>query len=90
VSYILYDPDEYESVSKYDTCAFHKLHPGEKFAWCGCSLSMTQRRRSPEEYAAIKAERRRKEEDGILAQAEIIKASRALLSHPDLSKGGEE
>jgi hypothetical protein len=79
MSYILHDPDEYESVSTYETCAFHKQHPGEPFAGCCCSASWQQRRRAPEEIAAIKSERKRKEEDSILAQAEIIKAARQAL-----------
>jgi hypothetical protein len=74
---IAYDPDEFESVSTYETCAFHKQYPGKPdWAGCTCSASFTQRRRAPEEYAAIKAKKRREEEDRILAQAEIIKASR--------------
>lgn len=75
---IHYDPDEYEYVFESSTCAYHRQYPGKAFAGCCCSASAGQRRRSPEETAAIKAKRRREEEDGILAQAEAIKASRAL------------
>ena len=73
---IHYDPDEDETVYQSHTCHFHKTHPGEAFAGCTCSFSVSSRRRSPEAVAAIKAERRRKEEDAILARAEIIKAGR--------------
>lgn len=74
---IHYDPDEYENVSEYRTCGFHKEHPGEPWAGCCCSASFTSRLRSPEEIAIIKAKRRREEEDRILAQAEAIKGMRA-------------
>jgi hypothetical protein len=77
---IRYDPDESETVYESRTCHFHKMHPGETFAGCTCSFSIGSRRRSPEDVAAIKAERRQKEEDAILAQAEIIKASRSPAS----------
>jgi hypothetical protein len=83
MSYILHDPDEYESVSHYEVCAFHKLHPGEQFAGCCCSAGWSQCRRSDEQIAAIKAERRRKEEDSILAQAELIKAQRLTSPKPE-------
>lgn len=73
---IIQDPDEYEPVYERRTCYFHKLHPSEAFAGCTCSFSMTSRRRDPAEIAVIRAERKRKEEDHILAQAEIIKAAR--------------
>ena len=75
-----YDPDEYETIVTHSTCAFHKMHPGEQFAGCCCSAGMMQKLRDPEEYAAIKAKKRRAEEDRILAQAEAIRASRHLLT----------
>ena len=74
---ISYDPDEYESVYESHTCHFHKRHPGKAFAGCTCSFGSFQKRRSPEEIAKIKADRLSKEEDEILARAEIIKAKRA-------------
>lgn len=74
---IRYDPDEYEPVYESHTCFFHEKHPGEPFAGCTCSSSISSRRRSPEEIAKIKADRLRKEEDDILARAENIKAKRA-------------
>ena len=70
------DPDEFEPVVSRHTCRFHEENPGEFFAGCTCSCSYSQRRRSREDVAKIKAERRRKEEDRILAQAELIKAMR--------------
>lgn len=73
---IRYDPDENEPVFTSHTCYFHKMHPGESFAGCTCSSSISSRRRTPEEIATIKADRLRKEEDDILARAEIIKARR--------------
>jgi hypothetical protein len=74
---IRYDPDEHEPVYESHTCFFHQKHPGQSFAGCTCSSSISSRCRSPEEVAKIKADRLRKEEDEILARAEIIKAKRA-------------
>ena len=75
---IRYDPDEYQTVSQYHTCEFHKRYPGEPFAGCTCSGSLMSRRRTLDEIEAVKADKRRKEEDRILAQAEVIRARRAL------------
>lgn len=60
--YALYDPDEWESVYYTDGGAF------------GCS----QRRRPPEEVARIKAEKQAAREDAILAEADAIRARRAV------------
>lgn len=62
--YIYYDEDEWETV----------IESGDHY------LSYKQVRRSPEEVAKIKAERRRKEEDEILVKAKAILASRGLKS----------
>lgn len=70
------DADEFEPVVKRHTCAFHELNPGEPWPGCTCSTSYTQKRRPAEEVAKIRAERRRKEEDRILAQADLIRAQR--------------
>lgn len=74
---IYYDPDEYEIVAERHTCPYHLKYPGAAYAGCTCSANMGQRRRAPEEIAAIKERKIREEEDRVLAQAEIIKASRA-------------
>ena len=65
MSYIHHDPDEWTTEIKMGG------QPGAQFA----SYGMV--RRPPEEVARIKAERLRREEDDILARAEIIKAARA-------------
>lgn len=77
--HIHYDPDEYETVSDHRVCAYHKAHPGEAWAGCTCSFSIGSRKRSPEDYARIRAERIKREEDDILAKAAIIQARRAAL-----------
>ncbi len=72
MSWFHYDPDEYETVveSRACTCC------GRCVGRCNGMLSIGQRRRSREEVARIKAERRRKEEDEILAKADSIRATR--------------
>ena len=70
------DPDEFEPVVKRHVCAWHEVNPGEPHPGCTCSMVYTQKRRPADEVAKIKAERRRKEEDRILAQAELIRAQR--------------
>lgn len=74
---IHHDEDLYESVYSHRTCPFHERNPGKTYAGCGCSSSWGQRLRSPEEVAAIKARRQREREDGILAEADAIRARRA-------------
>ena len=73
---VRFDPDEYEMVFTSHTCHFHQANPGMTYAGCACSASSSQKLRLREEYLAIKAEKTRKEEDRILAEAEIIKARR--------------
>jgi hypothetical protein len=76
--YYHHDPDEYEAISTSVVCEFHKNNPGKMTPICMCSGSWGLRRRSPEEVAQIKNERRLREEDKILARAEIIKAARLI------------
>jgi hypothetical protein len=85
---IRYDPDEHETVVERHTCSFHQAHPSQLFAGCTCSTGIYSRPRSPEQVREIKAERLRKEEDRILAQAEIIKARRATRPVSDAGKEG--
>jgi hypothetical protein len=66
---IHHDPDEWTSKSEQHTCSYHRLHPGKPYAGCTCSGSWSSVRRAPEEVAAIKAERQRKDDDEILARA---------------------
>lgn len=73
---IHYDPDESKTVVSRRVCAFHRVRPSEMFAGCTCSMSISSERRSAMEIAEIKAKRRRDEDDGILAKAEVIRAAR--------------
>jgi hypothetical protein len=82
----LYEPDTLKLVVKGTTCPFHEQHPGVPYAGCGCSVSVTHERRSPEEVAAIRRKRLRDEEDRILAQADAIRLRRAAA--PDDTAGG--
>lgn len=80
---MFHDPDEFETVSEYRICGYHAEWPGRTYAGCTCTASFSQRRRSPEDVASIKAKRRREEEDDILARAETIKASRLREMFPE-------
>lgn len=70
MSTIYYDPDEWETV----------VITGERGggSWASCG----QKRRAPEDVARIKAERRRADEDKILAEAEAIQKARAANASP--------
>lgn len=73
-----YDPDEYETVIERHICPFHQHDRAwGLFAACTCSAGVSRRRRSYEEVRQIKADRRQREEDSILAQAEVIRLRRA-------------
>lgn len=79
MSYFFHDPDEWETVVESHVCSYHQGYPRDKmWGGCSCSWSSGQRRRPAEEVLRIKAERRRKEEDDILAQAEMIKLRRQM------------
>ena len=73
MNWILYDPDEFETV-------IERQSYGEMFGHPFGSVSVGQRRRDPEEVARIKAEKRRAHEDAVLAEADAIRAARALLA----------
>lgn len=74
-----FDPDLYETVSGFSPCHCGGS-PGS--ASCrspgGCTASgwISQRARSPEDYARIKAEKRRVHEESVLAEADAIRARR--------------
>lgn len=68
--FIFHDPDEWESV--YESKSYGRDPFGHTLGSCSYSL----RRRAPEEVAKIKAERQRKHEDAVLAEAEFIIAKR--------------
>lgn len=73
--YLNYDPDWYETVVDYKPCPCK----GKCMGSCSGSFSVGSRQRSIEEVMKIKKERRIKEEDAILKQAEEIKVRRGLL-----------
>jgi len=72
MSYIYHDADEWETVTESRPCSCKGKCDGR----CNGMFSMGLRRRPLADVMRIKAERRRKEEDEILARAEIIKAQR--------------
>ena len=71
MSWIIYDPDEWETITISET---YGVYPGTNLTF-GMGGS-GQRRRAPEEVAKIKAEKLRVEEDEILRRAEAILARR--------------
>jgi len=87
------DPDRFKIVKVDDghACSFHSMNPGEdhpniclRRGACGCSTPRyKQVRRSREEIAEIRTEKRRKHEDQILAEAELIRASRRNRTEPN-------
>lgn len=77
------DPDEYEVVVQRRVCPFHQLEPDSVHPGCTCSAGYSHKRRSPDEIAAIKSQKRREEEDRILAAADAIRARRAALKETD-------
>lgn len=77
--FIHHDPDEWESVVETRPCSCGG-YPGSETCRlpgaCNGSSSYSMKRRDPAEVAKIKADKRRKEEDEILLQAEAIKRQR--------------
>lgn len=71
-----FDPDEWEATSESRPCT--RCHGDLSKCDGGCNgmSSYGLVRRDPIEVAKIKAERRRKEEDEILARAAMIRAER--------------
>lgn len=74
---VVWDEDEYEPVSESRPCTTCGGDQRKCNGACNGMSSFGWRRRKPEEVAKIKAERKRREEDEILARAELIKAERA-------------
>ena len=74
---ILYDEDEFETVTESRPCTscdgdLRKCNGG-----CNGYFSMGQRRRDPAEVRRIKAEREKAREDAVLAEADLIRARRS-------------
>lgn len=77
--YRVTDPDEFETTFHRRPCSFCQDQTAQcDRIHCDGSSSLGSKRRPMSEILKIKAERRRREEDDILAQAEVIKARRAL------------
>lgn len=76
--HLFWDEDMYEPVSEHRPCTacggdLRKCNGG-----CNGMSSFGWRVRSPEEVAKIKADRLKKQEDDILAQADAIRARRSV------------
>lgn len=75
---LLHDEDEYETVVTSRQCTSCAGDPKRCDGGCNGSFGVSQRRRDPAEIRKIKAERQRKREDGILAEADAIRLRRSL------------
>jgi hypothetical protein len=73
---LIHDPDEFEAVTESRPCTSCGGDPSKCNGGCNGMASFGLKRRSPEEVARIKAERRKQEENEILAQADAIRARR--------------
>jgi hypothetical protein len=76
---MLHDPDEYETVVESRACTRCNGDRNKCDGGCNGMFGIGQRRRSTEEVARIKAERRRADEDRILSEADAIRARRGSL-----------
>lgn len=79
---ILYDEDEFETVTEYRPCSTCNGDLRKCTGACDGMVSVSRRRRPYTEVVAIKDRKRREREDAILTEAEIIKAKRASLTPP--------
>ena len=75
MSWMLHDPDEWETISSYTPCSCGGL--ANCNGCCNGSAGVGTRRRAPEDIARIKAEKRRQHEESVLAEAAQIMARRA-------------
>lgn len=76
--HLYFDPDEYEAVYEHRRCTACDGDPRKCNGACNGMVGGGLRRRAPEDVARIKAERREREEDEILAKAEVIRKRRGL------------
>lgn len=74
--HILHDPDEWETVSTYQPCTVCGGDLTKCNGACNGSASFGLKRRDPTEVAKIKAEKQRRHEDEVLAEAAAIVARR--------------
>lgn len=76
MSHFYYDPDEWETVSESYPCSCGGIQNCD--GMCDGVTLLSQRRRTPEQIAAIKAEKLRQYEETILREADAIRALRAI------------
>lgn len=76
MSYIYYDPDEWETVHTHTPCHSCGDDMRKCNGMCTGSSSWGQKRRAPEDVARIKAEKRKAHEDAVLFEADLIRARR--------------
>lgn len=72
------DMDEWESVHESRPCTACNGDRSKCYGQCNGMASWRMQRRDPAEVKRIKAERERKREDEILAQADRIRAARGI------------
>lgn len=75
--YAYFDEDEWETVVEHRQCASCRGDMRKCRGGCNGMSGYGLKRRSVVEVMRIKAERRRKEEDDVLARADAIRARRA-------------
>jgi hypothetical protein len=73
---IIHDEDEFETVITSRPCTVCNGDRTKCDGGCNGMAGFSQRRRSPAEVKKIKADRQRKRDDEILAQAAVIRARR--------------
>lgn len=73
---IMYDEDEYETVISSRACTTCGGDRKKCDGSCNGHFGMSQVRRPPDEVKKIKAERERKRQDAVLAEADLIRARR--------------
>jgi hypothetical protein len=73
---VMPDPDEFETIVESRPCTSCDGDLRKCDGGCNGYTSVKQQRRAPEEVARLKAERRRAEEEEILAKADAIRALR--------------
>lgn len=76
--HILHDPDEWKAVTVGKPCSSCGGDINRCNGMCNGEAGYSLVRRPTEEVAAIKAEKRRLHEDEVLAEADAIRATRAL------------
>jgi hypothetical protein len=78
IMHMIYDEDEFETIVTTRPCTSCGGDLGKcRGVGCNGSSGVGSRRRAPDEVKAIKAERQRKHEDAILAEADAIMARRS-------------